>query len=498
MHGKCKWCGRHFDQGGVCPSSWGFLKRNAVSHRGYDSNDIYCSEKCRAEAEAGSDESNDDDSSSSSDGGWSSSSATSESALPSGCSAVLGKLVTGVLIILGLIVIYAMIFAEKPEDVNDKEQMMKLWGEHLEKRCEAFAEGLSEESVEARGLRNYTWDEWMDFKRNGQKVAATQPTKPSEPSLRDQWLAHMDKRSKMSASGMSTTEIDKAGYPNLTYDEFKEFKKKKAEEAELKRLNARLEDLEGTPKTAGVARNSCSCEVQFSGDERIVTVTSEYGTRTSAWQMAIRAAVETAVLNFVSDSKLLKANQSKLKDRLNSVDKTDIKKLDVLMDKQVGNVFTVKIRACFDKKSLAPRFKDIFPSAFTVGEATRKGATGGQQNANAASGRATKDSKGIRTTVQGKGKTKEAALKNVFRQAVWKTVNIWVDSKTRIDANRKDVIAIVETVTEADVGKYEVTSTEQKDGVFVVSAKVSVSKQKIAPKFAKLFPDVFGNEVKGK
>lgn len=495
MRGKCKWCGRHFNQGGVCPSSWGWVRRNGAAHRGYDSNDIYCSEKCRAEAEAGSDESNDDDSSSSSDGGSYSASSPSEPMLPSGCSAVLGKLVTGVLILLGLIVIYVMIFGPKEENVNDKEQMMELWGEHLEKRCAAFAEGLSEESVEARGLKNYTWDEWMDFKRNGQKVAATQSTKSNEPSLRDQWLAHMDKIHKMSASGMPDSEIEKAGYPNLTFDEFKEFKKKKAEEAELKRLNARLADLEGAQKaTVGVARNSYSCDVQFSGDERIVTVTSEYGTRASAWQVAIRAAVEAAVLNFVSDSNLLMANQDKLKDRLNFVDKTDIKKLDVLMDKQVGNVFTVKIRACFDKKSLAPKFKDIFPSAFTDGESTKKGAVSGQQNP--ARGRASKDSKGIRIVVKGKGKTKEVALQNAFRQAVWKTVNTWVDSKARIEANRKEVIAIVETVTEADVGKYEVMSAEQKDGAFVVSAKVSVSKQKIAPKFAKLFPDVFANDVK--
>ena len=174
MHGKCKWCGRSFDHGGVCPSSWGWIKRNGAASRGYASNDVYCSEKCRAEAEGGSGESDDDDSSSSS--------APSETSLPPGCSAVLGKLVTGVLILLGLIVVYALIFGPKPENVNDKEQMMKLWGEHLEKRCEAFAEGLSEESVEARGLKNYTWDEWMNFKRNGQKVAETQSAKPREPS----------------------------------------------------------------------------------------------------------------------------------------------------------------------------------------------------------------------------------------------------------------------------------------------------------------------------
>lgn len=437
------------------------------------------------------------------DGSYSTSS-PSEPMLSPGCSAVLGKLVTGVLILLGLIVIYAMIFGPKEENVNDKEQMMELWGEHLEKRCAAFAEGLSEESVEARGLKNYTWDEWMDFKRNGQKVAATQSTKPSEPSLRDQWLAHMDKRHKMSASGMPDSEIDKAGYPNLTYDEFKEFKKKKAEEAELKRLNARLAELEGKGNSGGqqkasaprTARNSSSFDVSRDGDTAIVTVTSEWGSREDAWQAAYRAAVKGAVSCFVGNPKLLMDNKDKFEERLNTVGKQDIKRYEPLKDLQEGEVFTVRMKAWLEKKTLAAKFKDIFPSAFTDGEATKKGTVSGQQNP--ASGRATKDSKGIRTTVQGKGKTKEAALKNVFRQAVWKTVNTWVDSKSRIDANRKDVIAIVETVTEADVGKYEVVSTEQQNGVFVVNAKVSVSKQKIAPKFAKLFPDVFANEVKGK
>lgn len=104
-----------------------------------------------------------------SDEDYEASSSESGPTLPSGCSAVLGKLVTGILL-LGLIVIYAMIFGPKEENVNDKEQMMELWGEHLEKRCAAFAEGLSEESVEARGLKNYTWDglqaKWAKGSRN--------------------------------------------------------------------------------------------------------------------------------------------------------------------------------------------------------------------------------------------------------------------------------------------------------------------------------------------
>ena len=39
--------------------------------------------------------------------------------------------------------------------------------------------------------------------------------------------------------------------------------------------------------------------------------------------------------------------------------------------------------------------------------------------------------------------------------------------------------------------KFEVIDTQMQDGGFVVKVRVSVSKKKIAPKFAKVFPDVF-------
>lgn len=249
--GNCKWCGKYFEHGGVCPSDWGFIKRNGVAHSCSHRNDIYCSEKCRAEAEAGSAKSNDEDSSKSSDGGSSSSSASSEPMLPPGCSAVLGKLVTGVLILLGIIVVYALIFGPEPENINDKEQMMKLWGEHLEKRCDAFAEGLSEESVEARGLKNYSWDEWMEFKRNGQKKpVAAQSEKPNEPSLLDQWKSHMKKRLEMRDKGYDSNQLNEMGLKNCTFDEFKELMKKKAEEEKLKKLNAKSAELEGNGELA--------------------------------------------------------------------------------------------------------------------------------------------------------------------------------------------------------------------------------------------------------
>jgi hypothetical protein len=105
-----------------------------------------------------------------------------------------------------------------------------------------------------------------------------------------------------------------------------------------------------------------------------------------------------------------------------------------------------------------------------------------------------KDSNGIRIVVQGKGKTKDAAVRWAIRDAVWKTVGTWVDSKARIQENHDKVVAQVKTITEADVAKFEVMDTQMQDGGFVVKVRVSVSKKKIAPKFAEIFPDVFGNE----
>ena len=48
--------------------------------------------------------------------------------------------------------------------------------------------------------------------------------------------------------------------------------------------------------------------------------------------------------------------------------------------------------------------------------------------------------------------------------------------------------------TEDDIRKYEVLETTQQDGGFVLKVKVHVSKKKLAAKFAKIFPDVFGND----
>ena len=53
------------------------------------------------------------------------------------------------------------------------------------------------------------------------------------------------------------------------------------------------------------------------------------------------------------------------------------------------------------------------------------------------------------------------------------------------------MIALVEAIGESDLTRYEMMESQQQDGMFVVKVRVSVTKQKIAPNFTKLFPDVF-------
>ena len=98
------------------------------------------------------------------------------------------------------------------------------------------------------------------------------------------------------------------------------------------------------------------------------------------------------------------------------------------------------------------------------------------------------------TGEKGKGKTKEAALRFAVRLAVFRAVYTWVDSKSRIDGSRDAIKAQMATVTEDDVRKFEVLDTQQEGGEIVLKVKVHVAKKKIAPKFVKIFPDVFGND----
>lgn len=54
-------------------------------------------------------------------------------------------------------------------EVNVEAEMMKTWQQQLEQRYEAFDDGMSEKEIEAKGLRNYTWDEWQEKCRKEQE-----------------------------------------------------------------------------------------------------------------------------------------------------------------------------------------------------------------------------------------------------------------------------------------------------------------------------------------
>ena len=377
----------------------------------------YCSAKCRDEAEERKEAKKEakaakkaakraaEEEEFESGGGSDSSSSSSGGGF---ANSLMGNVIAGVVLVLLLIIVIGIIFG-KNEDANDPAVMMEKWEEHLEKRRAAFAEGLSEEGVEARGLKNYTWDEWQ-AKLKPQEKPIVKETKETT-SLVQLYREYMNKRRELLSSKSSQT-VDEIGYEDLTYDEFKARFKDKDAEAELKKLNARIAELERVGKP----------------NDRQSPVTSA----------AVPAASGT-----------------------------------------------------HPKATVNPRAQVARPRASTTPAAPKVVPDVGNGQQNGIDYKSSKDSKRIAITVQGKGKTKDAAIRSAIRQAVWKTVGTWVDSKSRIQENRDKVVAQVETITEADVPKFEVIDTQEQNGGFVVKVRVSVSKKKIAPKFAKVFPDVF-------
>lgn len=102
------------------------------------------------------------------------------------------------------------------------------------------------------------------------------------------------------------------------------------------------------------------------------------------------------------------------------------------------------------------------------------------------------ESKQITVTESGTGKTKEHALRSAIRRAVIKATGGWVKSQKRMNEHKQQVLDALKTVSPSDVARYEVLETTQEpDGTTAVKVKVTVSKKKITPKLATIFPDVF-------
>ena len=425
----CKWCKEPYSGAPVCPSSWGIFKKEAVAHCSPGSGGLlskcYCSEKCRAEAEG---DSGGGKSESAREEEYESEGGSTSSSSGSGGMGVVGNVIGGVVLILLLIVVIGIIFS-KNEDANDPAVKMAKWEEHLEKRRAAFAEGLSEEGVEARGLKNYTWEEWQARSQKGQAKASEKPAEKVEDVV-EKYREHMQKRMSLLNGGLNDKILHEMGYDDYTLDAFKQNYK-----------NIKYKTLE---------------EIKHG-----------FATPDSSVAAPEKPATQADV---VPEKPTVKPTKP-------------IAKPDKPMTKPAKPVAPTAV---------APAKPKVAPAKPTAPKVEQP--KDGAESQDGAKASASKDSKGIAITVEGKGKTKDAAVRSAIRRAVFRTVGTWVGSKSRMEENRDAVNAQMATVTEDDIRKYEVLETTQQDGGFVLKVKVHVSKKKLAAKFAKIFPDVFGND----
>lgn len=437
------------------------MKRYGIAHASPDAiaNRCYCSEKCRAEAEGGSggkaESAHEEEYES---GGGSSSSGE----LPSGCVKIVG-MILAFFVVCGIL---GMLFC-KNEDANDPAVKMAKWEEHLEKRRAAFAEGLSEEGVEARGLKNFTWEEWQN--RSKAKVAE----KPAEKveDISEKYRAHMNKRMSFLNAGHTDAEAHALGLDDYTFEAFKQnyknIKYKTPEE---------IQQIEAEAKARAEAEAKAKAEAV--SERRADNLARKEAEAKARAEASARAKAE--------------AENKRLAEKL--ARKEAEKQARVREQARVKMAAETKAKAEAAAKAQAEaegkaKAEADAKSNVSVGS---EDSVSGQQDGD--KHKPSKDSNGIRIVVQGKGKTKDAAVRWAIRDAVWKTVGTWVDSKARIQENHDKVVAQVKTITEADVAKFEVVDTQMQDGGYVVKVRVSVSKKKIAPKFAEIFPDVFGND----
>lgn len=482
MGRKCKWCGKPYSGSPVCPSSWGWIKKNAVagSPNGALASQCYCSEKCRAEAEGGNGGGG-GESRSAREEEYESDSGSSSSSSGSGfANSIMGNVIAGVVLILLLIIVIGVIFS-KNEDANDPAVKMAKWEEHLEKRRAAFAEGLSEEGVEARGLKNFTWEEWQ----NRSKAKAAEKPAEKVEDISEKYRAHMNKRMSFLNAGHTDAEAHALGLDDYTFEAFKQnyknIKYKTLEEvrqieAEAKaRAEAEAQakaESESERRADSLARKEAEAKARAEASAR---AKAEAENKRLAEKLARKEAEEKARAREQARAKM--EAETKAKAEAESKRRAEM---------QARKNAEAKARAEAEARAKAE------PDAKSNVSVGSEDSVSGQQDGD--KHKPSKDSNGIRIVVQGKGKTKDAAVRWAIRDAVWKTVGTWVDSKARIQENHDKVVAQVKTITEADVAKFEVVDTQMQDGGYVVKVRVSVSKKKIAPKFAEIFPDVFGNE----
>ena len=413
---------------------------------------------------------------------------------------------------------YKWLFGERGgSEVISEAEIIEKWQEHLEKRRDAFDDGLPEKEIEAKGLKNYTWDEWQEkFKKEHEAQAKQEGSdKTRAQEIGEQALS----------TAKDLGDKAKGLWQSITS------KGEKDPEAELKRLNARLAELEGR-SNSGEMTDAENIGEKYREHQRKRSELLMSGLTDN--QLDAMGYVDYTYNGFKKNYKNIKyktleeirqstaaptrpvaapakpaesvdvAAKAKAEAEARAKAEAEAKRLaEKLARKEAEEKARAREEARAKIEAEARAKAEAEAKARAVAEAIAKaevnadasvepeGSADGQQDGDMH--KASKDSKGIRIVVQGKGKTKEAAVRWAIRDAVWKTVGKWVDSKARIQENHDNVVAQVKTITEADVAKFEVMDTQMQDGGFVVKVRVSVSKKKIAPKFAEIFPDVFGN-----
>ena len=476
---------------------------------------------------------------------------------------------------------YKWLFGERGgSEVITEAEIMEKWQEHLEKRRDAFDDGLPEKEIEAKGLKNYTWDEWQEkFKKEheapakqegsdktraqeiGEQALSTakdlgdkakglwqsitaKEEKDPEAELKrlnarlaelegrsnsgettdvenigEKYREHQRKRSELLMSGLTDRQLDAMGYADYTYNGFKKnyknIKYKTLEEIRqdsessarpvvVPEKTAEPKDATSSTTAEAVARAKVAAEDK-SKAEAEARAKAEAEAKRLAEKLARKEAEEKARAEEQARAKKKAEAKAKAEAEARARAEAEAKRLaEELARKEAEEKarareearakIQAEDRAKAEAEAKARATAEAIAKAEVNADASvePEGSAVGQQDGDMH--KASKDSKGIRIVVQGKGKTKDAAVRWAIRDAVWKTVGKWVDSKARIQENHDKVVAQVKTITEADVAKFEVMDTQMQDGGFVVKVRVSVSKKKIAPKFAEIFPDVFGNE----
>ena len=104
---------------------------------------------------------------------------------------------------------------------------------------------------------------------------------------------------------------------------------------------------------------------------------------------------------------------------------------------------------------------------------------------------ATKDSKGIITIGNGRGRTRAMAELNAHRGALWTALRTYIGEETRTN-NEKAIKARLARLDKFSL-KHEILEERQENDKFVVKMKVWVGKRYLADIFADLFPSEFAD-----